>query len=62
MQGKRGNWKFDWAALDTKVAELFAEKLEIKEIAQRLGSGVQTVQRSMRRQGLNRYRKVVANA
>lgn len=61
MKGKKGNWKFDWAALDAKVAELFAEKLDIKEIAERLGSGVQTVHRSMRRQGLNRY-KVAANA
>jgi len=56
------NKKFDWKELDPKVAELCAspETLTIEVMAQRLGAGVQTIQRSMRRQGINRYRKAVS--
>jgi hypothetical protein len=56
------NKKFDWKELDPKVAELYAspENLTIGVMAQRLSASVQTIQRSMRRQGLNRYRKAIA--
>lgn len=56
------NKKFDWKQLDPKVAELCAlpENLTIEAMAQRLGASTQTIQRSMRRQGINRYRKVVS--
>jgi hypothetical protein len=56
------NKKFDWKELDPKVAELCASlaNLTITAMAQRLGASVQTVQRSMRRQGINRYRKAVS--
>jgi hypothetical protein len=55
------NKKFDWKELDPKVAELCAlpDNLSIDAMAQRLHASVQTIQRSMRRQGLNRYRKAV---
>jgi IS30 family transposase len=58
------NKKFDWKELDPRVAELcaLAENLTITAMAQRLGASVQTIQRSMRRQGLNRCRKAVAEA
>jgi|HubBroStandDraft_1064217.scaffolds.fasta_scaffold2246647_2 IS30 family transposase len=57
------NKKLDWKKLDPKVAELCAslENLTIEAMAQRLGASVQTVQRSMRRQGINRYRKAVSS-
>jgi hypothetical protein len=56
------NKKFDWKQLDPKVAELCAlpENLTIEAMAQRLGASTQTIQRSMRRQGINRYRKAVS--
>jgi IS30 family transposase len=58
------NKQFDWKELDPKVAELCAlpENLTIDAMAQRLGASTQTIQRSMRRQSLNRYRKAVAEA
>jgi hypothetical protein len=58
------NKKFDWKELDPKVAELCAspEDLTIDAMAERLGASMQTIQRSMRRQGINRYRKAVSNA
>jgi hypothetical protein len=53
------NKKFDWKELDPKVAELIrTTRLEIPDIAQMLGASKQTVQRSMRRQGINRYKVV----
>jgi hypothetical protein len=57
------NKKFDWKELDPKVAELCAspENLTIDAMAERLGASTQTIQRSMRRQGINRYRKAVPN-
>jgi IS30 family transposase len=56
------NKKFDWKELDPKVAELcgLQENLTIGAMAQRLSASVQTIQRSMRRQGINRYRKAVS--
>ncbi|MGB7598990.1 MAG: hypothetical protein WCD47_09200 [Candidatus Sulfotelmatobacter sp.] len=56
------NKKFDWKQLDPKVAEFCAlpENLTIEAMAQRLGASTQTIQRSMRRQGINRYRKAVS--
>lgn len=56
------NKKFDWKEFDPKVAELCAsqDNLTIAVMAQRLGTSVQTIQRSMRRQGINRYRKAVS--
>ena len=47
--------KFKWEVLDPKVAELVNApgRLTITEIAERIGCGVQTVQRSMRRQKIN---------
>jgi IS30 family transposase len=56
------NKKFGWKQLDPKVAELCAlpENLTIEAMAQRLGASTQTIQRSMRRQGINRYRKAVS--
>lgn len=58
------NKKFDWKEFDLKVAEACAllSNLTLKQIAERLGASVQTIQRSMRRQGINRYRKAVSNA
>lgn len=55
------NKKFDWKELDPKVAELCAspKNLTIGVMAQRLGTSTQTIQRSMRRQGINRYRNAV---
>jgi IS30 family transposase len=57
------NKKFDWKQLDPKVAELCAsaENLTIDAMARRLGASTQTIQRSMRRQGISRYRKAVHN-
>ena len=56
------NKKFDWKELDPRVAELcaLAENLTITAMAQRLGASTQTIQRSMRRQGVNRYKKGVS--
>jgi len=55
------NKKFDWKEFDPKVAELCAspDNLTIAVMAQHLGTSVQTIQRSMRRQGINRYRKAI---
>lgn len=56
------NKKFDWKELDPKVAKLCAlpESPTIDAMAQRLRASTQTIQRSMRRQGINRYRKAVS--
>jgi hypothetical protein len=56
------NKKFDWKELDPKVAELCAspDNLTIVVMAQCLAASVQTIQRSMRRQRINRYRKAVS--
>jgi hypothetical protein len=55
------NKKFDWKELDVKVAELCqSSDLQIKDIAQQLSASTQTIQRSMRRQGINRYRKAAS--
>jgi phage antirepressor YoqD-like protein len=53
--------KFKWEVLDPKVAELVDApgRLSIREIAERIGCGVQTVQRSMRRQKINIIHKAV---
>lgn len=46
--------KFKPEVIDPKIAELVDApgRLTIAEIAERVGCGVQTVQRSMRRQGI----------
>jgi hypothetical protein len=56
------NKKFDWKELDPKVAELCAstENFTIDAMAERLGASTQTIQRSMRRQGINRYKMAVS--
>jgi IS30 family transposase len=57
------NQKFDWKTLDPKVAALCfnGPGLSIRAMAAQLGVSEQTFQRSMRRQGINRYRKAVSN-
>ncbi len=53
--------KFKWEVINPKVAELIDApgRLTIREIAERIGCSVQTVQRSMRRQKINLIRKQV---